>query len=132
MTRELITVYYAEWAGEAEFVVYWLAERGIPAAIRNWCAPSETASENPVIDAPGGIEVCCERCSNVARAIHLLKTELALPAEKRAMKSGEASVVSTCEACGHRGAFDACEAGSVQVCPNCGEFVDVPRKPWTG
>jgi hypothetical protein len=77
-----------------------------------------------------GMEVWVHDPATVPRARELLEVH----GEKlEAARETRAGFIETeCEECGARIKFPASEAGTVQDCPNCGAYLDVPdpNDPW--
>lgn len=119
MSRDLICVHRARDVGEGDILVAWLAEQGIAAMVKDrYTAGTLQVSQ---IVAPLGIEVCVidPTQANAARSL------LAEHTTERVMK-GDAAVDATCEECGRTSRFPGTERGSVQSCPHCRAYVDVP------
>lgn len=129
MARDPLCVYYANSADEAEFVVAWLGGRGVAARIKEWWRYEETALTYPAVDTPFGIEICVEHTKDVARAWTMLRDDFALPTERDLHVTQGISIDATCESCGVSASFPQHLRKSVQTCPNCGEFLDVPGTP---
>lgn len=106
---------------EAELLVAWLDESGIDATI--------IGQDNPGVLAFGvtdhqGIAVFVPDEETAERA----SAALAEHEKQRGQNTtGEAVDVDvTCEDCGQLCSFDSGQIGSVQACPECGSFLDVP------
>ena len=106
-------------------VVNWLTDRGI----QSWVKDELTSQmlQTPQIVAPLGIEVCVGSEAEAERARELLRDHF------RSVRSSHAesskTVLATCEECGHTAEFSVIQAGTVQDCPACRKFMDVPDLP---
>ncbi|MCH7993721.1 MAG: hypothetical protein IIB57_04660 [Planctomycetes bacterium] len=126
MARDPLCVFYANNTDEADFVVAWLGDRRVKARIKEWWVFDATATTKPVIDAPFGIEICVLHEKDVARAWTMLRDDFVLPTEREQHVKQGASIDAACESCGASSSFPQHLRKSVQTCPNCGEFLDVP------
>lgn len=119
MSQDLICVHRARDIGEADIIVAWLEERGIAAMVKDRYAAGTL--QVPQVVAPRGIEVCVLDAQQ-AEPAHAL---LAEHAAEHAVPKG-APVNATCEECGATTQFAAAQSGSVQSCPHCRAYLDVP------
>ena len=101
---------------EATTIVDVLAERGIRAVSSGGLKTGFKA------EAPGEVSVLVA-ADDVDRAGQILD-EYHAPSEPTAVGSGP--VVFACDACGEQVTFDAETRGTVQSCPECAEWLDVP------
>jgi hypothetical protein len=124
MSRDMICVYHAADVEQAEVLVTWLAERGIEALVKDSYAA--TMMPSPLIVAPQGIEVCVMDPEQAERARVLLREQFAEASARHASDTADATVEATCEECGRSARFPASQRGTVQTCPHCGRYVDVP------
>ncbi|HNQ24096.1 MAG TPA: hypothetical protein PKK06_13500 [Phycisphaerae bacterium] len=124
MPNEPICVRRTTTVEAADIIVAWLAEHDIAATIPD--RDSFGTFAFGVTDTEG-VQVCVADEATAVRARVLLdEHERELKAE--AAKLDEERLVEvTCEECGFRCTFAAELRGSVQECPECGAFVDVPR-----
>lgn len=109
-----------------DVVVAWLSEQGIEARIVHQRAADTVLGTASLFFTEGqkpGIElwVADPDQANVARA--LLAEHARFHAEHAA---GFATLTATCEECSTTSAFPGDTAGTVQECPNCGAYIDVP------
>lgn len=119
MSRDLSCVYRARDVGEGDILVAWLAEQGIAAMVKNrFMAGTLQVSQ---IVAPLGIEVCVIDPTQADAARSLLSEH----ATERVMNR-DAAIDATCEECGRTSRFTGAERGSVQSCPHCRAYLDVP------
>lgn len=121
-----VRVFHAGSMGEADVVVAWLNEQGIPAYVQDRL--SAGTLEVSQIVAPVGIEVCVFDSALADTARKLLSEHLAQRQTYQAEAAGRGSIDATCEECGAKSAFPVSQAGTVQTCPHCREYLDVPNK----
>ena len=126
MVRDPLCVFYAYNTDEADFIVAWLGDRGVKARIKEWQRYDESAITNPVIEAPFGIEICVEHAKDAQQAWTMLRDDFVLPTERKQQLNKGASIDAACESCGASSSFPQHLRKSVQTCPTCGEFLDVP------
>ena len=124
MSRDMICVYHAADVEQAEVLVTWFAERGIAALVKdNYAA---TMLPTPLIVAPQGIEVCVMDSEQAERARALLREQFAATDAQHNAAPANETTEATCEECGKSARFPASQRGTVQTCPHCGRYVDVP------
>jgi ribosomal protein S27E len=122
-------VYVSDTLGVAEIVAGWLKEQDIAAEVMDTATLGGfdgKTSITPWVASNRGIEVWVPD-ADVDRARELLaaKTEeFRLKADQRATRTG--TVEAVCEECGHSATFAASAAGTVEDCPSCGAYLDVP------
>jgi hypothetical protein len=122
MSRDPACVYRAASITEADLVVAWLQEGGIPAVGKDIAAATLYGS---LAVAPGGIGVCVVDSRDADRARALLEQRRnELNQGRRSSACG--TIRATCEECGQSADFPADQRGTVQTCPYCREYVDVP------
>ena len=125
MPRDMICVYRAADLGEADIVAAWLAEQGITVHVKDRFAAG--TMQTSLIVAPKGIEICVvdPRVAEQARAL------VREPLERRKKKTDETAVgcvvEAVCEECGRTSRFPFAQRGSVQTCPHCRQYIDVPQ-----
>ena len=125
MYSEAHCVYRAASIGEADLVVNWLGERDIAALVKD--AHAAVTMQVPGIVAPAGIEVCVIEPDDADRARALLRDHFDLLDDRDdASESHGEPVVADCEDCGESATFPYVQRGSVQLCPHCGAYIDVP------
>jgi len=124
MSRDMICVYHAADVEQAEVLVTWLAEHGIEALVKDTYAA--TMLPTPLIVAPRGIEVCVMDPEQAERAAALLREQFAEASAQRGPEPPGGTIEATCEECGQSARFPASQRGTVQSCPHCGRYVDVP------
>ena len=85
-----------------------------------------TTLQSPLIAAPRGVEVCVMDRAQAAHAHRLLGEHF----QKNRPRPEPADVVSkvaaVCEECGATAEFPSADRGSVQTCPHCRAYLDVP------
>ena len=123
MSRKPICIRRAATLEEAEILVAWLAERDIKATI--------TDRDNPGAFAFGvtdteGIEVFVADEESARQAKQLLAEHDRERAARQETDDAGGEVEVTCEECQCACSFPAAQRGSVQECPECGAYVDVP------
>lgn len=119
MSRDLVCVHRARDIGEADIIVAWLDEQGIASMVKDRYAVGTL--QVPQIVAPRGIEVCVLDAQQADQARALL----AQHAAENAAPSGT-PIDATCEECGAITRFPAAHSGSVQSCPHCRAYIDIP------
>ena len=122
MSRDLPCVYRAADIGEANTVVAWLDERGITALVKDEFAA--VLMQTPSIVIPQGIEVYVCDIEDARRAVTLLNDHF--EAVQTAKDGLSIPVQATCEECGRVTTFPPEQAGSVQECPQCKTYLDLP------
>jgi len=123
MSSKPICIRHTATVEEADILVAWLAERDIKATI--------TDRDNPGAFAFGvtdteGIEVFVANEEIARRAKELLAEHDREHATEHGAESAETAVEVTCEECKCACSFPADQRGTVQECPECGAYVDVP------
>jgi ribosomal protein S27E len=122
--RDPRCVFVGESAAQAETVAAYLSGQGIAAEV---IEPNTLGGLDGLNFFTGigarGLEVWVHDPAAVPRARELLEAQ----AESLAQREARTGFVETeCEECGARVKFPASEAGTVQDCPNCGAYLDVP------
>src|SRR4051812_26827194 len=115
----------ADDPAHAEAVVGWLAAQDITA--RALDASSLGGGDGLGAIAGGdthGLEVWVNEPDLAEKARRLLVEFEARRRTDREARTGTVDVV--CEDCGRSATFSAAEEGTVQECPHCGGFLDVP------
>lgn len=123
MSSEPICIRRTATVEEADILVAWLAERGIPATVADRDNPGAFAFG--VTDTEG-IEVFVANEETARRAKELLAELDREHAAEHGAEGAEEVVEVTCEECECSCSFSAAQRGSVQQCPECGAYVDVP------
>src|SRR3954463_4442921 len=111
----------------ARLVAGWLDGQGIPAAVmdENTLGGFEgLVSILPSKLSLRGVEVWVTNPADADRARQLIAEHAAELKTTRANRTGE--IQATCEECGAAATFPASDQGTVQHCPQCGAYMDVP------
>lgn len=126
-----LTVFAAENAAVAEVVIKLLEAEGI--AAETYAPPPRTESEpitgmSEMVTADA-LEVRVADAAKAADAREVLGRALSAAAlravrEKRANRTG--TVSAACEDCGKSSDWPASSMGTTEVCPHCGQYMDVP------
>ena len=108
---------------EAQILVAWLAEHDVEATI--------TDRDNPGAFAFGvtdteGIEVFVKDEEMAQRAQELLAEHDRERAAQREAGGEDVVIEVTCDECECACSFPADQRGTVQECPECGAYIDVP------
>ena len=107
---------------EADIIVAWLDDNGVPATVLDHENPGVFAFG--ITDAEGiAIMVADEELAERAKAL------LEAHDRERAAAAAEpqSTVEVTCEECNEVRTFPSNLRGTVQECPECGTFLDVPK-----
>ncbi|MBI4717407.1 MAG: DUF2007 domain-containing protein [Planctomycetes bacterium] len=123
MPRDLPCVYRAGSLGEADIVAAWLEEKSIPAFVKDAAAAQGLAT--PFIAAPKGIEVCVAP-DRADEARSLLSRHRAELRQGKSASNADAPITAVCEDCSKASTFPASQARTVQTCPWCKAYIDVP------
>jgi hypothetical protein len=119
-------VFVADDPSHAEAVVGWLAAQDISARALDASSLGGMDGLGAVAGAGAhGLEVWVDAPDDAEMARRLLIEFEARRRADRAAHSGTVDVV--CEECGKGATFPAAEQGTVQECPHCGGFLDVPE-----
>jgi hypothetical protein len=113
-------------AAMARFVASWLTAQGLPAKVTN--EEILGGFEGLVSVSAGlgshGVEVWVDDPADADGARQLLAEK---EAELKAAHSAKASPIeAVCDECGTRSTFPGEARGSVQECPNCAVYMDIP------
>jgi hypothetical protein len=124
--RDPKCVYVADSIPKAQMIAVWLEGLDIPAEAMN--LHTLGGFEGLTGIAPGvshrGIEVWVIHPEHAEKALHLLAEHAEELAAERKASTGK--VTAECEECGKSTEFPAAERGTVQTCPHCHKWVDVP------
>lgn len=116
-------VYRAADIAEAEIVALWLADQGIDAFVKDRFAAGTL--QTSLMIAPRGIEVFVQNEEIAPRARQLLADRQALARDRKSHEP-EAAIDASCDECGRVSTYPSSQHNTVQSCPHCGEYVDVP------
>ncbi len=125
MPRDLTCVYRAADLGEADIVAAWLADQGITIHVKNRYSAVNVFV--PSVSAPKGIEVCVVDPTQVELAKTLVRDHLEQRKEKTEDAQSGQTIETVCEECGKAARFPIEQRGTVQTCPYCRKYVDVPE-----
>jgi hypothetical protein len=126
--RDPRTVFVAESRRLADAVIQLLAANGFPAEIGP-VAPVETSALTGEMSAPEEFTILVTDPTKVEDARTLLSRaeqypEVRAVLDKRAGRTGNVS--ATCEDCGKPSEWPATAMGTTEVCPHCGNYMDIP------
>jgi len=128
-SRDPKCVHIDDNLAKANIIASWLTGEGIPAQVMNEMTLGGFEGLVSVIPKLGfrGAEVWVDNIADVDRARGLL---VARNAELQAKHAADENVLvlveALCEECKGRSTFPGAQRGTVQSCPNCGAFIDVP------
>jgi hypothetical protein len=121
----MICVYRASDVAEADIVSAWLADQGINAHVTN-----RNPAMNlyvPSVVSPKGIEVFVVDPDQAERAKALVHDHLEQRKEKTDKPASGRTIEAVCEECTVVTRFPFQQRGTVQTCPHCGQYIDVPE-----
>jgi hypothetical protein len=131
MYRDPRCVFVADSMGLADIVVVWLGERGIDAQVMNqatlgglvglsWFSANGISSH--------GMEVWVIDPSQAENARVLVEQhERERLAKREEARRAKGEIAAVCEDCGSSSSFAMRYRGTVQDCPHCGAYLDVPE-----
>ena len=125
MPRDMICVYRAADLGEADIVAAWLEEQGITVHVKDRLVIGML--HTPLAYAPRGVEVCVVDPAQADDAKKLLREHADELELKRLADPGGPDIEAMCEECGKASRFPFAQRGSVQTCPHCKQYLDVPQ-----
>ena len=128
--RDPRCVYVTDDLSAADVISSLLTSHGIPAQVMNqatlggllgltWLSSKGVSSV--------GIEVWAINPDQVEAARALLDQHTDLLQQKAIRLEQLGPVEATCEECGHKAIFPGKERGTIQECPKCREYIDVPN-----
>src|SRR5215208_3830522 len=125
MDQDRQCVFVADDPSHAEAVVGWLAAQDISARALDASSLGGMDGLSAVAGAGAhGLEVWVDAPDEAEKARRLL---VEFEARRRADREARAGTVAVaCEGCGKASTFAAAGQGTVQDCPHCGGFLDVP------
>ena len=123
MSSGPVRIHRTDTLEEAAIIVNWLAEQGIEATVYDPANPGVMAFG--VTDAEG-IEIYAADAETAQRAKTLLAEHEKERAKASAGRPKGARIEIKCENCGQTSSFEPELAGTIQECPDCGTYVDVP------
>lgn len=125
MPRDMTCVYRAADVGEADIVAAWLADQGITVHVKNWNSAVNVFV--PSVAAPKGIEVCVVDPAQVERAQSLIIEHHEQRIENTNKAASGRTIEAVCEECGKASRFSFEQRDTVQTCPHCRKYIDVPE-----
>src|SRR5262245_24299679 len=125
MTRQQCCVFVGDSFAEAETVAAFLNSEGVPASVIDPSAVGGMEGLSLMAGASsGGLEVWVR---NPAAATYARKLIADHDFELRSHRERRTGLIRVdCEECGAMVKFPAEKAGTVQECPNCMAYLDVP------
>lgn len=110
----------------ASFVASWLTSQGIPARVMNEEVLGGFEGLTGVSENMGyrGPEVWVDDIADADRARTLFAEKAAELRAERAATLGPVEAV--CDECGTKSTFPADARGTVQECPQCASYIDIP------
>src|SRR5262249_35508875 len=130
ISRDRRCVFVADYHHEAALVISLLAEESIDAAVVNDATLGGLEGVVSIIPRAGikGLEVWVNDVAQADRAREVLaRRDEEVTAKRAARAARSGSVDVQCPACRKISPFPASEQGTVQECPRCGEYLDVPE-----
>lgn len=128
--RDPRCVFVADSPVLAEVVALWLVDQGVPARVMNPATLGGLVGLTPwslTGVSSSGIEVWVDDAARAPQALQLLAEHEQFRAEKSAAPAADAAPVeAVCEECGQVSPFPASQRGTLQECPHCGGYLDVP------
>jgi ribosomal protein S27E len=130
LNRDPRCVFAADTLALADVVAGWLSGQGIPAEVMDDATLGGfegKTSVTPWVVSNRGIEVWVRDESQAPLAARLVAEkaeEFRAVRTQREAKSGTVEVI--CEECSRPAVFPASAEGTVQDCPHCGAYLDVP------
>src|SRR5262245_48446029 len=126
--RDLRLVFIADSVDEGHIMVACLAAEGIEARFLNDLSLGGFTGHHGELPGRAYLrEVWVIDPDNADRARQIVREKVAAFAEARTLRLRQRDPVSaTCEECGQSAEFPAAEIGTVQDCPHCGAYLDVP------
>jgi len=110
---------------EADIVAAWLEDQGITVHVKNRHAVG--TMQTPLIVAPKGIEVCVVDPQQADQAKALVREHLEHRKQKLDEPAMGRTIEAVCEECRKSSTFPFEQRGTVQNCPHCRQFLDVPE-----
>jgi len=130
ISRDQRCVFVADYHHEAALVIGLLAEEGIEATVVNDATLGGIEGVVGIVPRAGikGLEVWVNDLAQATRAREVVAQRAEEVKAKRAARAARTGSVDVqCPACRKISPFPASEQGTVQECPQCGEYLDVPE-----
>jgi len=125
MKSDLIPVFYASSVSEADVMAAWLEEQDVRTFVKDRHAAAML--QTPLMIAPKGIAVCVGNEADAQRARQLLDHHFEMIRRRNHPAENSRQIATFCESCGTTSMLPFDQRGSVQNCPKCHEYVDVPE-----
>ena len=128
IARNSKCVYVANTVDTAQQVAAWLCAHDVPAEVTDHRELGDAESLTGIMhDDPRLVEVWVVNSEQISKAQTLL-TEMAKDLESKiaVMTVPTGNVTAVCEECGESAEFPAAERGTVQTCPHCHKWIDIP------
>ena len=129
ISRDQRCVYVVDNLADGGLVIALLGEEGIEAEIINSATLGGLEGVASLAPRAGikGMEVWVHDLSKVQRATQLLEERFEQVRARRAQREARTGTIdAVCEECGKSSTFPASQAGTVQDCPHCQRYMDVP------
>jgi|SRR5581483_5590697 len=116
----------------AELIAAWLTEKGFPAelVVPPMATGSSALTGETEASAAPEFEVWVTKPEHAGPARALLEEQregVAALREREAQRAARTgTVTAVCEECGKPSDWPAAEMGKTEVCPHCGQYMDVP------
>jgi hypothetical protein len=128
--RDPRCVYVTDELSAADVVCSFLNSQGIPAQVMNQATLGGllglTYFARTGVSSLG-MEVWAMDPAQVEAARKLLEAHSNLVESKQMQLEELGPVDATCEECGHTSSFPGKQRGTIQECPKCREYIDVPN-----
>jgi hypothetical protein len=139
ISRDQRCVYVANFQHEVALVIGLLGEEGIEAVAVNDATLGGLEGVVGIVPRAGikGIEVWVPDVSRVDEARAILNRRMQeVNVAKNARQSRTGTDIVSCTECGAKSLFPAALRGTVQNCPECQQFIDIPdpddQTEWPG
>lgn len=128
IARNSKCVYVANTVDTAQQVAAWLSEAGVPAEVTDHRELGDAESLTGIMhDDPRQVEVWVVNVEQITEAQSLLVAMAdELESKIQVMTVPTGNVTAVCEECGKSSEFPAAERGTVQTCPHCHKWIDIP------
>lgn len=131
INRDRRCVFVADTPGEAEVVVIWLKNQGIDAQAMSLSTLGDLEGLTLYFGKGAsfrGIEVWVKDPDQALEALRLLAEHSARFTTPEVLED----VVAICDECGEESVFPGKQRGTVQNCPHCEAYLDVPSSALGG
>jgi len=125
--RDPKCVFVAADAGQASVVADWLEHQGVPARVMDTMTLGGLEGLTAWTGVSSrGVEVWVTHEVDADVARKLLAEHEGLQSSRGSQKASRGPVSALCEECGGASEFPGDRRGTVQNCPHCGRYMDVP------